>query len=183
MRSNRTVVFGLLMLSSAIGVPATNDSYAGQEQRALKALSEAEQADLLAGKGMGLAKAGELNGYPGPRHVLDLAEELQLSPDQRAATQSLFDRMQVRASALGNEIVAAERELDSLFATRRIDQQRLTEATERIGVLNGQLRAVHLSAHLEQTKILTSAQVEGYAQLRGYASADAGSQPDHGHHH
>ena len=59
--------------------------YAGQQQRQIKALSEQQVADLRAGRGMGLALAGELNGYPGPLHVIELADRLQLGDDQRTA--------------------------------------------------------------------------------------------------
>ena len=41
--------------------------YAGLQQRAVKALNDQQISDLRAGRGMGLALAGELNGYPGPR--------------------------------------------------------------------------------------------------------------------
>src|SRR5581483_11779332 len=42
--------------------------YAGLQHRAVKALSDQQLADLRAGRGMGLALAAELNGYPGPIH-------------------------------------------------------------------------------------------------------------------
>src|SRR4051812_3345086 len=67
--------------------PASEPSpYAGQEQREIKSLSADEVKDYLAGKGMGMAKAAELNEYPGPLHVLQLASELNLSPEQKART-------------------------------------------------------------------------------------------------
>jgi hypothetical protein len=77
--------------------------YAGQENSSVPGLSEAEITALRTGAGMGLARPGEINGYPGPRHVLDLADELALTPDQRAAVQALFDQMQREAVALGND--------------------------------------------------------------------------------
>src|SRR5215475_1130417 len=57
----------------------SHQPYAGFEQRPIKALSEQEVDDLRAGRGMGLALAAELNGYPGPSHVLELADRLDLS--------------------------------------------------------------------------------------------------------
>ena len=65
--------------------------YAGMQTRPIKALSEQQIADLGAGRGMGLALAAELNGYPGPSHVLELADKLELSAEQRASMQRLFD--------------------------------------------------------------------------------------------
>jgi len=57
-----------------------------------------------------LAKAAELNNYPGPAHVLELASELHLTAE-RAATNALFRSMQAKATALRQEIVRHEREL------------------------------------------------------------------------
>jgi hypothetical protein len=71
--------------------------YAGQEQREIKALSAEEIEGYLSGSGMGLAKATELNHYPGPRHVLDLVVPLQLSEEQRQQTQAIFEAMRTEA--------------------------------------------------------------------------------------
>lgn len=48
--------------------------YSGTEARPVKALNEQQVADLRAGRGMGLALAAELTGYPGPSHVLELGD-------------------------------------------------------------------------------------------------------------
>jgi hypothetical protein len=160
---------------------ATPSPYAGQESRDIKALSPSEQADFLAGKGMGLAKAAELNGYPGPAHVLELANELALSAEQRALTQVLFQTMEARAKALGGELIAAERSLDDLFVSRQITPTLLTEQLDRIGVLQAQVRATHLEAHLEQARILSPDQTSRYIQLRGYAATDGRPHGEHKH--
>ena len=65
--------------------------YAGLQTREIKALSHEQMEDLAAGRGMGLALAAELNGYPGPRHVLELATQLSLTDEQRNSIQRLFD--------------------------------------------------------------------------------------------
>src|SRR5215470_5926245 len=62
--------------------------YAGLQNRSIKTLSDQQIADLNAGRGMGLALAAELNGYPGPIHAIELAEQLHLSP-----MRSLFEAM------------------------------------------------------------------------------------------
>ena len=67
-----------------------NKPYAGQQDRVIKSLSQHEINGLRKGKGMGLAKAAELNHYPGPLHVLDEAEKLSLTNEQLNKTRILF---------------------------------------------------------------------------------------------
>src|ERR1700688_3942861 len=90
--------------------------YAGMQTRPIKALSEQQVADLGAGRGMGLALAAELNGYPGPAHVLELADKLELSADQRSKIQELFGSMKQEALPLGARLLEQESELDQEFA-------------------------------------------------------------------
>ena len=145
-------------------------SYAGQEQREIKALSPEEIKDYLAGKGMGLAKAAELNRYPGPAHVLDLAEKLQLDAEQRIRSEAIFKTMQAEAMRQGKALVERERELDRLFAGGSITREDLRAALEAIGRLQAEVRRTHLQAHIEQREILTPKQIALYEELRGYAS-------------
>jgi hypothetical protein len=154
--------------------------YVGQQNREVKALSPEEIRDLAEGRGMGLAKAAELNGYPGPLHVLELAQHLRLTAEQRAATEGLFRRMQADAKRLGGSILDAERELDRRFAEGRIDAAALQTATATVATLQGELRAVHLAAHLEQTAVLTLAQIAEYKKQRGYGSEAPHGQGGHG---
>lgn len=133
-----------------------------------QALSPAEMADLRAGRGMGLAKPAELNAYPGPMHVLELADALSLSADQRTASAAIERDMRAAAMALGEKIVDAERDLDRAFAEGRIELMELQQRARDIGALWGELRAVHLSAHLRQRARLTAEQTQRYMVLRGY---------------
>jgi hypothetical protein len=76
----------LVLAACAFAVPAHGDAptspYAGHQTRTIKALSPEDVAALLNAEGMGMAKAVELNGYPGPVHVLTLAKELKLTTAQ-----------------------------------------------------------------------------------------------------
>jgi Spy/CpxP family protein refolding chaperone len=180
---SRGRVVGLLLFMGVPFAVLAEDAvspYAGQEQRAIKALSRFEVEGLRSGKGLGMAKPAELNHYPGPRHVLDLADQLKLSEDQIARTEAIYDRMQVEALRLGELIIVQERELDDLFSRQAIDEDRLRELTNRIGGYRGQLRLAHLSAHLQQREILTVEQVNAYDVLRGY-TGEFGAR--HEHHH
>ena len=181
------VLGGILVLISALeGAAAPPASpYVGQESREIKALSPEEVQDLLSGRGMGRAKAAELNQYPGPRHVLELADQLGLSAAQRAETEQIFEAMQAEASRLGTEIVARERELDGRFAAGTITAPELERLLDELGTLEGRLRMVHLRAHLAQRDVLTPAQRRKYEVLRGYdAPPTTPAAPAHrGHSH
>lgn len=169
----------MVLLTTGVSAAQTTSPYAGQAARDIKSLSPDDVSGYLSGKGMGLAKAAELNGYAGPAHVLELADSLELSAGQRTRTEALFASMQTQASSLGRALVDEERELDGLFAEKRVTPQLLEDKLKVIGSLQAKLRATHLQAHLAQVKILTAAQNTRYAQLRGYASANKHS--DHGH--
>lgn len=145
--------------------------YTDLRDREIKTLADEDIQALLAGEGMGMALAAELNAYPGPRHVLELADSLALTPDQRAATEAAMQQMQERARALGNGIVATERELDAAFAAGTITAGELIETTSALGRMRGELRAVHLTAHLTVQALLTRHQVHRYQMLRGYVDA------------
>src|ERR671936_1965369 len=105
----------VLLASTAAAGPSFSQSqqpYAGLEGRPIKALSEQQIADLRAGRGMGLALAAELNGYPGPMHVLEMADRLGLSDQQRAKIRELFAAMKSEAVPLGETLIAQETDLD-----------------------------------------------------------------------
>ena len=164
--------------------PVASDSlaspYAGQEERAIKALSAEDIEGYLTGQGMGLAKAAELNRYPGPKHVLALADELGLEDSQRRQTQRLFEDMEADAIALGRKIVDKEKALDALFAEAKADERQVRALLHDIGTLQADLRLVHLKAHLKVKILLSDEQVAHYDQLRGY---DAAAPPGQQHHH
>ena len=173
-----TVVFAIM---SAGGVAAENaQPYAGLQTRPVKALSEQQIADLKAGRGAGFALAAELNGYPGPSHVLELASPLGLSAEQKRSTQDLFDAMKAETAPLGETMVAQEAGLDRLFATKSVKVKSLDDATRSIAETQGRLRAAHLRYHLAMMDVLTPDQVARYSTLRGYGSGK-GAAPAHGH--
>ena len=162
----------------AAEMPAT--PYAGQQARTIKALSDDEIAALRNGEGMGMAKPAELNGYPGPVHVLTLAAKLGLTDNQHRQVTTIFERMSAAAKSLGAELIAHEQTLDQLFAKGEITLDRLTAETAAIAELQGRLRLVHLGAHLETRTLLNPDQIARYEELRGYGQPEA---PARHHHH
>jgi hypothetical protein len=175
----RTLLLAAAACMLALPVLAADMPCAGQQKRAIKALPDDDIAALRKGEGMGMAKAAELNGYPGPAHVLELAGQLGLTEIQRRDVQAIFDRMSASAKSLGGELIAQEQALDQLFAKVEITPDRLAAMTAAIAELQGRLRTVHLSAHLETRALLDPGQVVRYEQLRGYRDLHAPSQ----HHH
>jgi Spy/CpxP family protein refolding chaperone len=168
------VRLGALALVATAGIPLTisktvaqsSRPYAGMQARAIKALSAEQIADLKAGRGLSLALAAELNGYPGPRHVLELVEQLGLTDQQRADVQRLFDDMTAEVVPVGEKLIAEEAELERLFAGRVVPLSSLRAATAAIGATQAELR---------------NAQMQRYSQLRGYTDKDSGTQhrPNH----
>ena len=72
--------------------------YAGMQERAIKSLSDADIKELRRGGGWGLALPAELNGMPGPAHLLELKDQIPLSQDQIEKIQALFDDMRNAAA-------------------------------------------------------------------------------------
>ncbi len=148
----------------------------------IRGLTTKEITDLREGLGMGLARSAELNGYPGPRHILDAVEAAQfhLNPEQLAAVRQLFEEMSAEARRLGRTILTEEQALESAFRAGTIDATNLRERVTRIAALQGKLRAVHLRTHLQTRALLTDHQIERYNEVRGYAGQGAGpDQHDH----
>jgi Spy/CpxP family protein refolding chaperone len=179
MNRHLLLVLIALALGTAPSLAQSQQPYAGLEARSIKALSEQQIADLRAGRGMGLALAAELNGYPGPMHVLEMADALDLSSQQRAKMQELFAAMKAEALPLGERLIAQEAELDKAFANKTITAATLADSTEAIGATHSALRQTHLKYHLSTVEVLTPAQIQRYTELRGYKG---GVQHPHSQH-
>ncbi len=165
----KALVLALMLTATpALAQHAHHSPYAGLEQREVKALSDQQIADLRNGRGMGLAMAAELNGYPGPMHVLELDERLRLSPEQWQRTDALFTEMRREAVALGEEIVSGETALDRAFASRSARPQEIEALVAAIGERQAALRYTHLKYHLIMLDVLDAGQVALYGRLRGY---------------
>ena len=176
----------LIIASLALAVGAASGQtspYSGEEAREIKALSKEEIQNYLAGSGMGYARAAELNHFPGPKHVIELAAQLQLSEKQLTETRTTFDEMNHQAVEIGKKIVEQEEYLNRRFAHNHIDAKVLEEITGLIAELQGKLRAVHLRAHLAMRETLSQKQIDRYDELRGYTGTGAQPGEDHQHKH
>lgn len=179
MKKMNICVAALLALASIAN--AADNPYAGQEKRAIKALSEQEISDYLHGRGMGTSKAAELNHYPGPRHVLDMADKLGLTAAQIEQSQALYDAMANDATRIGKEIVQTETQLEALYANRHATADNTRQLVGELAKLQAEFRLAHLNAHLGMQQILSAQQVALYDRLRGYDGGNTQSTP-HGQH-
>jgi len=180
MKTNIAAALALITLAVSASAQ-THQPYAGMQARPVKALSDQQIADLKAGRGMGLALAAELNGYPGPSHLLELADQMALTVEQRAAVKAMFEAMKAEAITLGESLIAQEAALDRLFAGRTVTPETLQAATAAIGETQARLRDTHLKYHLSTAAVLQPQQLHRYAELRGYTGA--GAAPGHLHKH
>ena len=163
------------------GASSHHSKYAGQESREIKSLSAEDIAELRRGGGWGLAKAAELNGVPGPIHLLEMKNEIGLDETQRSAIGAIYRRMKKRAIHHGERLIDLERQLESGFRNRTITDALLRASLSAIAETKKELRYVHLAAHIETLKILAENQIRTYNALRGYSSNDPCANVPKGH--
>jgi Spy/CpxP family protein refolding chaperone len=160
--------------------------YSDEEMlRVIKSLSLKDIAALQNGTGDafgGLAILAELNGYPGPRHILDLSSQLNLTTAQEVKIDESYHTMNNEAKAIGAQIIAVEKEMNEAFSNKTITEEELRMLLEISADLYGQLRYIHLAAHLETVNVLTPEQIHLYNKLRGYYN-DNNSTDNHQHQH
>jgi Spy/CpxP family protein refolding chaperone len=149
--------------------PTGQSPYSGRTSAAIKALTPDQLDAYRNGTGAGMAIPAEMNGYPGPRHILDLADQLKLDADQKAKIGAIFDRMHESAVKLGQSIIDDEKKLDDAFAHGNASDAEVRSLTAEIAHLQGTLRYTHLAAHLAAKSVLSAEQVQLYNEARGYA--------------
>ena len=96
-------IIGFILLSASVYAGAAEkliSPYAGEEARLIKSLSSEDIHDLLNGRGWGLAKAAELNGVPGPAHLLEMKNQIALSAKQVRSVQGVWSQMNNNARRL-----------------------------------------------------------------------------------
>lgn len=178
MRKHIILAVALAAVGDQSAADDSHTPYAGLETREIATLSESDIADLEAGRGWGFALAAELNGYPGPVHVLELAEDLNLSDDQIARMELIFLEMREEAVARGADFISAERALHAAFARGGLDATELAALVNAAGQARADLRFLHLSSHLQKLDVLSMEQVDRYNIMRGYANDPCASVPE-----
>ena len=166
------------LLTLAISIPLSISAqhnhgvqtpYAGMQNRAIKSLSDNDIKELRRGGGWGLALAAELNGMPGPAHMLELKEQIALNQDQVTKTQALLDDMRKAAIPTGERLIAAELALENAFAKGAVEEASLRRLLAEAESVRTELRFIHLSQHYKTVQFLKPEQIKRYNILRGYA--------------
>lgn len=152
--------------------------YSGLEARDIKSLSADDVAELRRGGGWGFALPAELNGLPGPAHLLELQDDLGLSVDQVAQIEAMHQRMRTRAIAAGDQFIQAEANLSDAFKDADLTADELRSLIAAASDARAELRNIHLSQHLATPQLLTRDQIEKYAVLRGYSENPCLAIPD-----
>jgi hypothetical protein len=174
----------ILIIFFILEIGITQEStYTDFKERKINSLSKDQIKGYLDGRGMGMALPAELNHYPGPKHVLELGDSLNISLEQKDQIQNIFDEMHEEAIILGESIVEKEKELDQLFASGKITDNSLASLISEISDLKGKLRFAHLNAHLKTRLVLNYVQIDKYDKLRGYGENNLLHYFQHGNHY
>ena len=179
MKSKKAIAIFFLLLFYLPAFASTYESkYLGEEHRKIKSLSPNDIEELNKGGGWGLAKAAELNGIPGPAHILEMENKIGLTSEQKNRIQVIYNNMTIEAIDLGKQLIQLEESLNDDFSNRTINQSLLEKTVQDIESIRANLRIVHLSTHLQTPNILTTEQISLYNELRGYSKDPCKNIPE-----
>jgi Spy/CpxP family protein refolding chaperone len=141
----------------------------------LGGVSEQEKEALLKGAGLGAGMIAMMNGYPGPKHVLEMGDELELTAAQRESIGKTYGNVKAESVKLGTELVEKDEALTALFTAGSATTGEVGKLSRDIGELQGRVRAAHLNAHVETFDALTPAQREKLSSMQGMHQMHQGS--------
>jgi hypothetical protein len=183
----KKLLFMIPLLTLSLGAQASESSsshastYAGQEKRVIKSLSPDDISELRRGGGWGLAKAAELNGVPGPAHLLKMKNKIPLTDTQVSTISKIYAEMKTKAIKQGEKLITLERKLERLFQNRSITNALLRSSLNAIAEARKELRYIHLATHLKTPKILSAPQIKKYNMLRRYSNPNPCANMPEGH--
>ena len=163
--STVVAVVALFGTASSVSWGQHEHGHAGGHQAAQACATEFDKI-VGEGRGFGLAFAADQNGYPGPMHVLELKDQLKLTPDQQAKAQALMHAMFAESKPKSVRLLEAEAKLRRLFADRAADDAAVRAAVGEVERARSEVRLVHLLAHLKTRDLLTEDQRRIYHAAR-----------------
>ena len=147
----------------------------GMDGGMLGGVSAQEKEALLKGAGLGAGMIAMMNGYPGPKHVLEMGDELGLTAEQRESIGKTYGKVKAESVEFGTELVEKDEKLTALFASGSVSTGEVEKLSREIGELQGRVRAAHLNAHVETYDALTPAQREQLSSMQGMHQMHQGS--------
>ncbi|MBM3219761.1 MAG: periplasmic heavy metal sensor [Candidatus Rokubacteria bacterium] len=121
---------------------------------------------IASGRGAGMAFAADRHGYPGPLHVLELKDQLRLTPAQEARIIALQEAMFADSRPKSARLMEAEARLRRLFAEGVADEAGVRAAVAESERARTEVRLVHLLTHLQTRRVLTAEQRRLYHEAR-----------------
>ena len=134
-------------------------------QRVAACLREFDQV-VAEGRGFGLAFPADQNGYPGPLHVLELKDQLRLTPEQETRVRALFEAMLAEARRRAARLAAAEEQLQRVFTAGAADAVGVRAAVAEAETARAEVRLMHLLTHVQTRDVLTETQRRTYHEIR-----------------
>jgi Spy/CpxP family protein refolding chaperone len=152
----------------ALGATAQHHGHGsgGHGHRQMQAMLDEIDRVIASGRGAGLAFAADQHGYPGPMHVLELKEQLQLTPAQEVLLMALQHAMFTDSRPKSARLMDAEARLRRLFADGVADEAGVRAAVTEIERARTEVRLVHLLTHLQTRPVLTAEQRRLYHAAR-----------------
>jgi Spy/CpxP family protein refolding chaperone len=156
---------GLLAAETSLSWGQHGHGHPGGHQAAQACADEFDRV-VSEGRGFGMAFAADQNGYPGPMHVLELRDRLKLTTDQEAKARALMHAMFAESKPKSARLLDAEATLRRLFADRTADDTAVRAAVAEVERARGEVRLLHLLAHLRTRDLLTEDQRRIYHEAR-----------------
>lgn len=136
-----------------------------QQVSPLKFISSQNYQYYKNGGNSDLYLIAEVNNYPSPGSVLQLAKELSLTTDQKHQVNMIHIELNRKVKEMGGFLIKEQTKLNQLFETRKIDEGSLIYYTNKIGALEGELRNAYLRAHLRTSTLLSAQQLKKYQDI------------------
>src|SRR5689334_22194907 len=155
----------LFTAASSVSWGQHEHGHAGGHQAAEACSAEFDKV-VAEGRGFGMAFAADQNGYPGPLHVLELKDRLQLTVDQETRMRALLEAMFAQSRPRDAKLAEAEARLRRLFAADSADDAGVRAAVADAEHARAELRLAHVLTHLRTRELLTEHQRRTYQQLR-----------------
>lgn len=158
-------VLGLFAADSSVSWGQHGHGHEGGHQAAQACAVEFDKV-VGEGRGFGMAFVADQNGYPGPMHVVELKDRLKLTADQEAKAQALMHAMFSESKPKSARLLELEAKLRRLFADRTADVTAVRATVAEVERARGEVRLVHLLAHLKTRELLTEDQRRIYHEAR-----------------